>query len=179
MIKVYTLFFLLFLSNIGKSEDSAIVDSVKNPLDTIEVSLIKEGILLPLQVYAFVQNLEDFYNDVEGTLSISDYLITTEDAQVLLEQVSGEAEADNYSQEQIISNFLELSTRAFNKLNSIKNDVNQLHVFSFKSNKINPSSPAPDRNILRIAFLKNKEYVSVYQINLLLVNGKIKLLHAQ
>jgi hypothetical protein len=179
MIKVYTLFFLLFFTIIAKSEVLAIEDSIVNPLDTIEVSLIKEGVLLPAQVYTFVQNLENFYNDVEGTSSINDYLITNDDAQVLLEQVSGEAEADNYSQEQIISNFLELSTRAFNKLNSIKNDVNQLHVFSFKSNKINPSSPAPDRNILRIAFLKDKEYVNVYQINLLLINGQIKLLHAQ
>jgi hypothetical protein len=179
MIKVYTLFFLLIFSIVAKSEALADGDSVTNPLDTIEVSLVKEGILLPQQVYDFVQNLKNFYNDVEGSNTLISYKITDEDAQVLLQQVSGEADAANYSQEQIVSNFLELSSRAYTKLNSNKGFVNQLHVFRYKSNKLNPSSPAPDRNILSIALLKDKEYVNVYQINLLLINGQIKLLHAQ
>lgn len=176
MIKVYTLFFLLILSIVAKSEALASGDSIVNPLDTIEVTLVKEGILLPQQVYAFVQNLENFYNDVEGSNALINYTLTDEEALIFLDGLTGDiTNAGVKTREEAALKLSETSNKVYDILIKQNGNVNQVHVYNYKSNKLQSSASIPDRNILYIALLKNNEYVLSYEVFLLLINGQLKL----
>lgn len=198
MIKVYTLFFLLFFSIIAKSEALADGDSVINPLDTITFQLIKDDLIVPQQVVDLLVDIEKMLNGEFCESELGRLKLNEIEVAHLMSNMEDAIANNDLNKEEVYQSFIDLSANSLDKLISYKSNSNKIHVYQYigntpekgsigQSENQNFSKPtividnyfAPERNIVSIIFLKDNEYVASKKLLLMNINKNLKIIKLQ